>query len=253
MVMGGRRRFALKFASNNNSLFVDESNPRHRALLPPRLHHAAAKGTPPRQNRPRRNHTGLSLASSAASLLSYTIEEETAADLEEEQQGSNEQFDPYGSAMADPIPLHKSRSAPNLAGFDRRQSSGRGVVYDGNKLDGMNSSHVAAEVFRTPTSSRNGSKERNSDGDSRASSFESALSPRDNTTKPMATTTEGAGTPPTRRMPLFREERAMRERLHGIHAATSGNVSDTSSNDGTSNSVRSKNSRNARQARIRRL
>jgi hypothetical protein len=186
-------------------------------------------------------YSGLSVAS-GPSLLSMenVIEEETAADLEESsasEQGSIERFDPYGAPLT-PVPLTRTRSAPNLAGF-ARQKSERGYVHEDLKLTGMNSFH-SAEIFRVrgrSTQSLSGKRNRPL----------LSLSPQ----APRTPIRDTRSLPPAKKTPLFRQERA----LTGIHRAA-GNLSDhSSSDDNLSRSIRSTGvlSRRARLARIRRL
>jgi hypothetical protein len=186
-------------------------------------------------------YSGLSVAS-GPSLLSMenVIEEETAADLEESsasEQGSIERFDPYGATLA-PVPITRTRSAPNLASF-ARQKTERGFVHEDLKLTGMHSYH-SAEIFRVrgrSTQSLSGKRNRRL----------VSLSPQ----SPKNPIRDIRSLPPAKKTPLFRQERART----GIHRSA-GNLSDHSSSDDNLNrSIRSTGvlSRRARLARIRRL
>ena len=202
-----------------------------------------------RKSRPRGYVSSSRSVVSSSSLLSYTIEEETAADLEESdasEQNTTEQFDPYASSLLDPVPITRSRSAPNLARFAIEKMDA-GKVFDDLKLTGMNHYH-GAETFPQPGGSSHGSKGKKSDV-SRASDTPAVVTP------PKPPPEKATLVPLTvKKVPLFRVER---DQIGGIYRVAS-NISDTSSSDGKATisstpSRLSRRAREARQARLKRL
>ena len=199
-----------------------------------------------KRRRNSRWNAGMSLAS-ANSLLSYTIAEETASDLVETDDDDDTQnaFDPYGAGNLDPIPLTKSRSAPNLARFDKLLKKDGWVVED-VQLNGVNDYRKKAQIFSTAESSSLVSARRSTGGMKETTASRKKFVPGSSSSLPDLLKSE------MKRLTTFREEKVLRE---GIHA-TAGNTSDTSSIDGGFKSLQSKeskNSRSARDARIRRL
>lgn len=198
-----------------------------------------------KRRRNRRWNAGMSLAS-ANSLLSYTIAEETASDLvETDDDNTQNAFDPYGTAsLVDPIPLTKSRSAPNLSRFDKPFKKD-GWVVDDLHLTGVNDYKKKAQVFSSAESSSLVSARRSTGGLKKAAAPK-GFEPGSSSSLPDLLRSGG------KRLSTFRDEKLLRE---GIHATTS-NISDTSSIDDGLKSLtakQSKPSRSARDARIRRL
>ena len=205
-----------------------------------------------KRRRSKRHGSPNSLSSSSGSLLSYTIPEESESDLddsdEEEDDDSSRSgtFNPYGSPVVEPLPLTKSRSAPNLALFDQ-MSKAPGRVAEEVQMTGINNTKKRAQVFSTSDSmTRDSSRQ---DGETSPCSVADFGRHQDHTIVSLP------DSPPAKRLPLFRCEREQREGIHSV----CGVFSEDSSNEGGKHdlrslpSFRSVKSYNARVARIRRL
>lgn len=201
-----------------------------------------------RSRRSRRIPTGRSVVS-ASSLLTSAIEEETAEDLEI----SDHESGVAAKAALNPVPLTRSRSAPSLAGFGRLTTD-VGNVYEDIHMTGINSFHTA-EIFRRSDESSSTTSSRGKKSIGRGSSGLGTLGwkrkiPPSSSSVPdqgTATTTQAV----TKKVPIFRKERALRA---GIHHAQSY-ISDPSSGEESksASSAPSMRSRKARLARLKRL
>jgi hypothetical protein len=198
---------------------------------------------------------------SVGSVLTQTIAEETAEDLESSESSVTDirktTVGPYGVlSPTKPAPLIRTRSAPNLAKFGRMKHHA-GVVAEEIKMSGMNSYHTAKIYRESGSSSRGRSREIRSrrSNDSKTDSRSQPPLPsqkRDLIGEAINDTRNDTASLVTpKKEPIFRQERLLR---CGIHRGTS-NVSGTSSSDeGNSvKSMQSLTSKKARVARIRRL
>jgi hypothetical protein len=209
-----------------------------------------------RRSRRSRQFPSARSVASATSLLSFTIAEETADDLEPSDSSvvdTPEKYEPRSTTL-NPVPFKRSRSAPTLAGFSR-QNMHAGNVYDDIHMTGINSYHTAT-IFRRTDESSKSSREKHSGRSSGSSEGSSATGPRGwkrlvPPSLSSASDKEVTARTATKKVSMFRKERALRE---GIHLAQSY-VSDPSSSEDnqSSSSARIKRSRKARQARLKRL
>jgi hypothetical protein len=222
---------------------IEDSNQTTRNIRPERV--AARDARRLRRKKRHDRSSDISMASSGSgslnrSLLSVTIEEETAADLQEDASSSSD--------YRNPVPMIRSRSAPNLARFYSSSSSSRGrdEIYDDIHMTGIHQFH-AAHIFREKPSS-NRSEYEGSHGQRRR---RRQLQEPDQV--PMLQHTSLHKKNPHS---LFRTERALRA---GIHDDSLDNEIDDAEmlGDGDSSSIpsasRSLRYRTARIARLQRL
>lgn len=203
-----------------------------------------------RGRRMHRSRGGRSVASST-SLLSATIEEETAEDL---ATSDGSEIELHGEIERHClVPLTRSRSAPALARFGRLKKDAGNVAED-IRMTGIHS-YSKVQIFRDTDASTKSSRDRKGVAILNNDLSWTATGPRQRRQmiQSSAHSVPEQRTPSrwvAKRMPLFREERAIRSGMHSQSYFSDHSSSEDTKSATTAPSLRS---RQARLARLHRL